>query len=96
MTRMETEVPRYEYHFIKPPRTTEAVTSDGKSNLSSSAHDKVERGGDSDSDADSNITLTEEDETLLASRPLHGTQSDDDEICFEEYIDPETPTYDPY
>ena len=82
------ELANYDYHFIKPPRSTEAATSVGKSNLPSSAHDAVELEGDSDSDAGSDYVLTADDEAFLEGRlPPHitdeGDGDDDDDICFD-------------
>ena len=79
MTRMEMI-----QGFIKPPRPTEAAPSVGKSNLPSSAHDEVELGSDSDSDADSSLMLTADDETFLKDR-LPQYLTDDDDIEYDPY-----------
>ena len=86
------ELANYDYHFIKPPRSTEAATSVGKSNLPSGANDEVELGGDSDSDADSAFTLTEDEEAFLESHLAHGLGDNDNGLEFDEQ---ETPMYDP-
>ena len=86
------ELANYDYHFIKPPRSTEAATSVGKSNLPSGANDEVELGGDSDSDADSAFTLTEDEEAFLESHLARGLGDNDNGLDFDEQ---ETPIYDP-
>ena len=75
---------KYDYHFIKPPRPTEAATSVGKSNLPSGPREEVELGSDSDSDADSNFTLTADDETFLKDR-LPQYLTDEDDIEYDPY-----------